>query len=469
MRFKEKYRPQFHFSDEDGWINDPNGMIYYKGIYHLFFQNTAHDIQGNGDKMSWGHAISKDLLHWEILPNAILSTPEYAIWSGTCIYDKNNCSKLFDDENGGLIAFYTRKNIDDKLLQQAQCLAYSKDDGKTWVKYNNGNPIISFNDDPFNNRDFRDPKVLYVEKFSCYLMFVCGGKLRIYSSINLLDWNLESVDSSIDSECPDIFLLDVENSNEKRYLLSLGGRSYLLGDLIKENGKIKFVYNKNESYGIINFGPDSYASQSFANTNEIISMSWMSNWQYAHDLKKMYNNFCGAMTLPYKYSLIKENNNIVLLQKPIEQLKLLRNENSKRQNHLKVLQNKILSADIFELNLKIKVYPNQKFEIILKDIENSTLNIIFDYDNSCLIVDRKNQKNSINYFFTTNYPVHVDNINGYLELLLYVDKSSVEVIVNGGRQVGTFNVFKEGNFDVLLKSNIECNVDYLFYSLNSIY
>lgn len=175
------------------------------------------------------------------------------------------------------------------------------------------------------------------------------------------------------------------------------------------------------------------------------------------------------MTIPYKYSLVKENNNIVLLQKPIEQLKLLRDEKSKIQNSLKVLQNKILSADIFELNLKIKVQQHQKFEIILKDIENSTLNIIFDYDNSCLIVDRKNQKNSINYFFTTNYPVHVDNINGYLELLLYVDKSSLEVIVNGGRQVGTFNVFKEGNFDVILKSNIECNVDYLFYNLNSIY
>lgn len=471
MSLNELYRPQFHFSDKDGWINDPNGMIYYKGVYHLFYQNTPHDIEGDGNKMSWGHAISKDLIHFEILNPAILSTNEYAIWSGTCIHDKTNCSKLFDDENGGLIAYYTRKNNDNNKLQQEQCLAYSKDDGSTWIKYNNGKPIITFKDDPFNNRDFRDPKVLYVSKFNCYIMLVCGGKLRIYSSTNLIDWTLESVDASIDTECPDLFLLDVINSNEKYYVLSLGGRSYLIGYLIKINDKIHFVINRKHSFKEINFGPDSYATQSFNNSDEVISISWMNNWQYAHDSKRLTKSFAGAMTLAYKYSLIKENDEIKLISKPVDNYLSLNDENSKITKSIVINEKeKILDvANTFKLNLEFDVSDKQSFEIELNDNNDSKILISYDFTNQCLIVDRKNQKNSINYFFTTTYPCNVSPINNKISILMYVDRSSIELIINDGRNVGTFNTFMENKLNVSVSANKKCKLNYTYYNLNSIY
>ena len=182
--YRERYRPQFHFTPPIHWMNDPNGLVYHKGEYHLFYQfNPFGNRWGH---MSWGHAVSKDLIHWQHLPVAIPEQKDTMIFSGSCVIDKNNTSGFAKQpEQIPMVAIYTGL----QGVIQAQHIAYSLDDGRTWTKYEH-NPVLDL-----NNKDFRDPKVFWYEPQQKWIMAVVLAmekKVQFYSSKNLRKWELMS-------------------------------------------------------------------------------------------------------------------------------------------------------------------------------------------------------------------------------------------------------------------------------------
>jgi len=217
--YSETYRPQFHFTPEKNWMNDPNGLVYYEGEYHLFYQ---YNPNGNswGD-MSWGHAVSNDLVHWTELPLALSHDGNEMVFSGSAVVDRDNTTGFGTTENPPMVAIYTSHNITTGI--QAQSLAYSTDRGRTWTKYQ-GNPVIDI-----GSRDFRDPKVQWYAPTQSWLMTVSMSaehKVRFYSSKNLKDWNLQSEFGPAGAtggvwECPDLFPLavDGDESNIKWVLV----------------------------------------------------------------------------------------------------------------------------------------------------------------------------------------------------------------------------------------------------------
>lgn len=188
--YREEYRPQYHYSPKFNWCNDPNGMVCFNGEWHLFYQYSENGKYPSGKK-SWGHAVSKDLLHWRELAPAISPDRYGEIYSGSAIIDANNTSGFFSRtaEKQGIIGVYT---VNGPSGVQEQCVAYSLDNGRTFTKYHDGAPVITAADDPLRDRDFRDPKVFWIENSREWIMVLAGGPLRIYSSKNLKDWKIES-------------------------------------------------------------------------------------------------------------------------------------------------------------------------------------------------------------------------------------------------------------------------------------
>ncbi|MBB5814760.1 GH32 C-terminal domain-containing protein [Streptomyces collinus] len=211
--YSETYRPQFHYTPQKNWMNDPNGLVYYKGEYHLFYQ---YNPNGNawGD-MSWGHAVSKDLVHWKELPLALSHDDEEMVFSGSAVVDRDNTTGFGTKKNPAMVAVYT--GFDKSTGTQAQALAYSTDRGRTWTKYQ-GNPVIDI-----GSKDFRDPKVQWYEPTKSWLMTVslsAEHKVRFYSSKNLKDWKLQSEFGPAGAtggvwECPDLFPLAVDGNKKK--------------------------------------------------------------------------------------------------------------------------------------------------------------------------------------------------------------------------------------------------------------
>ncbi|WP_327586180.1 GH32 C-terminal domain-containing protein [Nonomuraea sp. NBC_00507] len=237
--YTETYRPQFHFTPEKNWMNDPNGLVYYKGEYHLFYQ---HNPNGNswGD-ISWGHAVSTDLVHWKELPLALSHDDEEMVFSGSAVVDWNNTTGFGTEKNPPMVAIYTSAYKNGG--KQAQSLAYSTDRGRTWTKYQ-GNPVIDI-----GSTNFRDPKVQWYAPTKSWLMTVslsAEHKVRFYSSKNLKDWELLSEFGPAGAtggvwECPDLFPLAVDgDKNNIKWVLVVNinpggiaggsGAQYFIGD-----------------------------------------------------------------------------------------------------------------------------------------------------------------------------------------------------------------------------------------------
>ena len=213
----EPFRPQYHFTPEKNWMNDPNGMVFYEGEYHLFYQyNPAGDKWGH---MSWGHAVSPDMVHWTHLPLALPEADNVMIFSGSAVVDWKNSSGFGKDGRPPLVAVYTGFRTTDRV--QFQCIAYSNDKGRTWTKYS-GNPVIDI-----NSMDFRDPKVQWHDATRRWIMTVslsAEHKVRFYGSDNLKAWTLLSEFGPAGAtggvwECPDLFELPLPGTNDKRWVL----------------------------------------------------------------------------------------------------------------------------------------------------------------------------------------------------------------------------------------------------------
>ena len=279
-------------------MNDPNGLLYYQGEYHLFYQhNPTENIWGN---MSWGHAVSTDLQHWQELPVAIACTDDVGIFSGSAVIDYTNTTGFGSEANPAMVAIYTEHKNDKS--KQSQCLAFSLDNGRTFTKYE-GNPVLDL-----EMSEFRDPKVQWID--DQWLMTVALPDLHqiaFYSSPDLKEWShLSNFGPAAEIggcwECPDLFKV-----NDKWVLLvSLNPGGYQVG-----SGTQYFIgqWNGNEFIADdlttrwLDYGRDNYAGVTFNNTpdNRKIFLGWMSNWEYAHTFPTQ--PWRGAMTLPRELTL----------------------------------------------------------------------------------------------------------------------------------------------------------------------
>jgi fructan beta-fructosidase len=315
-------RPEFHFAPQNNWMNDPNGLIYHNGLYHLYFQYNP--LGNQWGHMSWGHATSKDLIHWEEHPVAIEESDNKMIFSGSAVFDRNNSSGLGTVENPPIVAIFT----EHRETLQTQSIAYSLDGGFTYAKYVN-NPVIDL-----GMKDFRDPKVFWYEQGSYWVMSVVASheyRVIFYKSFNLIDWQLLSSFGPVGSvdgiwECPDLFPLEIENAIKWVLIISINpggpaggsGTQYFIGDF---DGVTFTQTEHNNLVKWLDYGADYYAAVSYNDVpgNKRIMIGWMNNWKYAHELPAQ--PYRGTMATPREITLARVNGQIELIQQPIAELR----------------------------------------------------------------------------------------------------------------------------------------------------
>jgi len=312
----------YHFTPKEGWMNDPNGMIYVDGVYHLFYQHYPDDIVWG--PMHWGHAVSTDLLHWEHKPIAIFPSEEEYIFSGSCVYDKENISELGTKDTPPLLAFYTGHH--PVTGEEQQCIAYSTD-FENFTKYE-GNPVIentkfipdSEEQNPDFKKDFRDPKVFRNPVLGGFSMVLAAGhKLDFYHSVNLLSWEktgefVQTGGFTEICECPDCF--PVETGEGTKWILTLSLTSHIMpyyvgtfdGKTFVEDeiaeGVVKHIGSKEPL--LLDYAADNYAMVSFANSEELLLLGWGESWDYAAQTPA--KNYRGKMTMARRTELVKTEN-----------------------------------------------------------------------------------------------------------------------------------------------------------------
>ena len=453
-KYKEPFRPQFHFSPEKKWMNDPNGMVFYKGIYHLFYQYYPNDIVWG--PMHWGHATSTDLIHWTHKKIALFPDKLGMIFSGSAVVDLNNTSGLGTKENPPMIAIFTYHDMagekSGRTNYQTQGLAYSLDEGETWLKYLK-NPIIKNS----GAKDFRDPKIFWnTETDRWNMVLVAGDHAQFYTSENLINWKLESdFGKNIGAhggvwECPDIFKLKVAGSKEEKWVLLISinpgaphggsGTQYFIGDF---DGKSFKTIQKEIKW--IDNGTDNYAGVTYNNIpdNKRIFIGWMSNWLYARNTPT--KNWRSAMTLPRELSLVKINNNYVLKNSPIELFKKqLVPAFSKDLLRIKPQQQINFTYDNFNQS-EIKFNADSKnLKLIFSNEVNDSLVLNYDAAQKIFSIDRRHS-GIVNFQDDFGKEIHKtatpNIISETVDYQIILDWSSIEIFLNGGIYSFTEQIF----------------------------
>ncbi|ARV47204.1 levanase [Bacillus subtilis] len=449
--YDEDYRPQYHFTPEANWMNDPNGMVYYAGEYHLFYQYHPYGMQWG--PMHWGHAVSKDLVTWKHLPVALYPDEKGTIFSGSAVVDRNNTSGFQTGEEKPLVAIYTQ----DREGHQVQSIAYSNDKGRTWTKYA-GNPVIP---NP-GKKDFRDPKVFWYEKENKWVMLLAAGdRILIYTSKNLKEWTYASEFGQGQGshggvwECPDLFELPVDgNPNQKKWVMQVSvgngavsggsGMQYFVGDFDGTHFK-----NENPSDKVLwtDYGKDFYAAVSWSDIpssdGRRLWLGWMSNWQYANDVPT--SPWRSAASIPRELKLKTLTGGVRVVQTPVKELQTIRGTSKKWKNQTisPASQNVLagLSGDAYELHAEFQVSPGSapEFGFKVRTGENQFTKVGYDRKNTKLFVDRSESGNvTFNPTFNTGIQTApLKPVNGNIKMRIFVDRSSVEVFGNDGQQVIT--------------------------------
>lgn len=425
--YREPFRPQFHYSPPCGWMNDPNGMVYYQGEYHLFYQFNPNDIVWG--PMHWGHAVSPDLIHWETLPIGLYPDDLGPIWSGSAVADESNTSGLVP--GGGLIAVFTYQD-------QSQGVAYSTDKGRTWTKYA-GNPVI-----PALAKDFRDPKVFWHEPSQQWVMVIAAGRqIQIFISPNLLKWEMTSqLTGEIAGgvwEVPDLFPLEIEGQTRWVLLASVssmapaggGGIRYFIGDF---DGRT-FTYDKAEAELWLDYGPDNYAGTTWSDmpADKRTYIGWMSNWQYASNTPT--TRWRGATTLPRELRLTRTEEGIRLIQALVPAVTELRQaigtwEDVSVDGEL-LLDN--VQGRTLEIIVEIEPGTAERFGIDVHAGEDTRTRIVYNAAQSKLFISRSD-KTETGFIanFTPAFGAPITLNNAPLRLHIFVDESSVEVFAQDG-------------------------------------
>lgn len=431
----ETLRPQFHFSPEKNWMNDPCGLVFYDGEYHLFYQWNPKGLEWG--YMHWGHAVSKDLVNWEYLPVAL--TPdnksedkEYATaWPGSGLIDHDNLCGFQKDTIKTMLLFYTS-------YQCGQRLAYSTDRGRTWNKYEK-NPLI-----PLDELDeARGPKVFYHKESGKYVMALYrkpdGNNsqrgISFYTSSNLLNWEYKSHIAGF-YESPDLVELPVNRrQDEKKWVLFEGDGSYVVGRFDGEKFTPESPKQKSD------FGKNYYAPQTWSNLPEkdekVVQIAWMKGGE----LEGM--PFNGQMSFPCELSLEKSKDEMYLVRKPVKEIETLYlNQDSWLQKNIIPGLNKNLISKVKGDCLHIKgifdIKTSDNFGFLLRNGKSDQgAEISFNTKN-----------NTLNCL---GQQIIIEPIGKKLQIEILMDRSSVEVFVNGGRAtLSSCFVPKQGNENIIL-------------------
>ncbi|WP_163718609.1 glycoside hydrolase family 32 protein [Mangrovibacterium lignilyticum] len=464
---RESYRPQVHFSPDSMWMNDPNGMVYYNGEYHLFYQYYPDStIWG---PMHWGHAISTDLVHWEPMPIALYPDSLGWIFSGSAVADVSNTSGLGTEEDPPLVAIFTYHN---RPLEDAGCdtfqyqgLAYSIDKGRSWTKYDH-NPVLP---NP-GIRDFRDPKVFWYSESNRWMMILAvQDHVSIYSSPNLIDWTFESNfgegTGSQDGvwECPDLFPMQTGDTTKWIMMVSVGSggpnggsaTQYFVGDFdghtfSREGTKTKWV----------DYGKDNYAGVTWSNIpkedGRRLFIGWMNNWQYANQIPT--GKWRGATTIVRELEMVEVYNDYLLISKPVGELKTLRDKEEQLKPEL--ISGEMEIKKTFEFPLEVSLHFNTKnssamnfaerFGIEFYNKKNEKLLIGYDNLNKLFFIDRTGAgwESPNKEFAGIHYAPYI-NSDPILDMHLIIDRSSVELYAKGGLVVMTEQFFSREPFTTI--------------------
>jgi len=502
-QYAELHRPQFHFSPEKNWMNDPNGMVYYQGEYHLFYQYHPHSALWG--PMHWGHAISKDLVHWEQLPTALYPDEQGTIFSGSAVVDWDNTSGLGTKENPPLVAIYTYHDIkaeqQGKIDFQTQAVAYSLDSGRTWLKYGK-NPVLK---NP-GIKDFRDPKVSWHEESHKWVMVLAqDDHIGFYSSVNLIDWQLEStfgkewgVHAGV-WECPDLIKMPVEGTEQYNYVLlvsinpggpnggsatqyfvgNFDGSHFTLTDNFKQDVKqVTTNDGLQESAVWLDYGTDNYAGVTFSDVNKAdgraIFMGWMSNWQYANDVPT--EEWRSAMTIPRSLYLRKSAVGLRLASQPIQELEQLVNNTHYEQELIGKSKYDLLKVNtgdnLYRLELDVIPMEATTFSITFTNQLGEEAVLSIDVTDGVVNFDRS-RSGKVDFkkgFDAVQSAITTKGLTKY-SFDIYVDHSSFEIFINDGATVITSIVFPSipySSATITAESNITIH-DLSVSELNSIW
>lgn len=448
MTNKEMFRPVYHHTPVYGWMNDPNGMFYKDGVYHLYFQyNPYGSVWGN---MHWGHSTSTDLMHWNFEGCAIVPDAWGAIFSGSCVVDHNNTAGF---GKGAVVAFYTSANATPWGDVQSQSMAYSLDNGKTFTKYE-GNPILTSSE-----KDFRDPKVFWYAPGKHWVMMLAVGQhMEIYSSVNLKEWKKESEFGAMQGahggvwECPDLVEIPVEGTREKKWVLicnlnpggPFGGSAaqYFVGSF---DGK-KFVNESPTQTKWMDWGKDNYATVTWNNAPDgrCIALGWMSNWQYANNVPT--RQYRSANTLARDLTLYREGQELFLKSTPSVEVKKARGKKVSIPSFKVSEKHEIVNLfednqGAYEVEILIQNAGASKIAFCLLNDKGEKVSMYYDLNRKQFVMDRS-ESGTVD--FSKDFPavtVAPANVDKELVLRLFVDRSSIEAFGEDGKFVMTNLVF----------------------------
>lgn len=442
---KDNYRPVYHHSPAFGWMNDPNGMVYHDGVYHLFYQHYPYGTYWSD--MHWGHATSTDLIHWEQHPIALFPDEYGYMFSGSIVVDEKNTAGFGE---GAFVAVYTSTHP-----SQAQSLAYSLDKGMTWHKY--GAPVL------YGEGDFRDPKVFWYEPQDCWMLILANGhQVGIYSSPDLKQWKHElGWGKGIGAhggvwECPDLIQVPVEGTNEMKWVMLVSinpggiaggsGTQYFIGDFMGND----FVLDTASKSGSlwVDYGKDNYAGVTWSGIrdkeNRPLFIGWMSNWDYSGGTPYGTSPFRGQNTFPRALSLVQTPDGLRLKSAPVEQMNNLRSDveysvpittisSVWQSDPIKPMLDGTYLIEMELENVK------KSWKLTLKNSKNQFVAVGYNATTNEVYVDRKKSgiTNCGNGFATANQVGRLSNDESAHQATILVDRSSIELFINGGRMVLT--------------------------------
>lgn len=455
----EKYRPKYHFTPAKNWMNDPNGLVYWKGEYHLFFQYNPKSAKWG--HMSWGHAVSRDLVHWKQLPLAIPEDRKWMIFSGSAVMDVHNTSGLGRPGHPVMIAVYTMASQDGK--RQAQGIAYSLDDGRTFTKYR-GNPVLDI-----GAKDFRDPKVQWYAPTKRWLMTVSNSTdhtVSFYTSKNLKKWTLQSKFGPRGAtggvwECPDLFPLNVDgNPKHRKWVLVVNlnpgavaggsGAQYFIGSF---DGK-RFTADPATGGAVrgtnwLDFGAEYYAAVSWNGlpAKNRTMIGWMNNWTYGQDTPT--RPWRSQSSVPRRMALRTVNGHVRLVQTPVSLRSLVTGRKTLSDLPVSGTRTLPVRGGSYEMKVTFKAGKATDYGVDVRTGKGQYTRIGYDATTHQVYVDRrhagasawsKDARTGRNTFATVQRAPYVP-ADGKVTLRILVDQSSVEVFAGQGETVISDAIF----------------------------
>jgi len=484
---EQMYRPHFHFTPKKGWMNDPNGMFFANGYYHLFYQ---HYPDGNTwGPMHWGHAISKDLIKWEEQPIALYPDKDKYIFSGSAVVDTQNTSGLGTGKTAPIVAIYTlhdmTKEKEGKIDVEQQDIAFSNDNGFTWQKFEEGNPVVK---NP-GIRDFRDPKVSWDETHKQWIMALAAQeRIHFYKSSNLKNWEFASeFGKNIGAhggvwECPDFFEIKVEGTKETKWILIVNlnpggpnggsGVQYFVGDF---DGKTFMMDQsfaervKNEKAVWADYGKDNYAGVTWNNVptsdGRRLFIGWMSNWDYAQQVPT--TTWRSSTTIPRELKLVKKGNHYNLVSTPVKEInnyvsKTIKTKSKTGKGTLNLIENGKVDLTQTVISLDLKNLKQEDYAFTLSNANGESLSFGLNNKENYLFVDRS-KAGKMDFSDKFALPVSKAFLEGSQKSAAFkiiLDKTSIEIFYNNGEKVMTEIFFLNKPFtslSITSKEKMEVN------------